>query len=139
MKEFRWEERFKLGVRELDEPHRRLVELTAELSQIIAENAPRESIVAAARALAGFTAAHFAEEERLMAETDFPEDAVHKEHHAELLDQLERFAERLATHGSAQDNAKTIAFLRQWAMHHVMHSDRELAKHLRVRVGMNRK
>lgn len=130
MSGFHWQKEYEHGVPALDEPHRKLLALAGEVAQRILARAPHEEVAASVRALAEFTAAHFSEEERLMAVSGFGENAVHAEHHGELLDQLERFACRLDSHDSARDSARTLAFLRDWVAHHIMHSDRKLAAHL---------
>lgn len=130
MTDFQWHEQYRLGVAALDEPHRRLLDLAGELAQCIRAGASKEDVAASVHALAQFTAAHFTEEERLMASCGFSDNLVHAEHHGELLDQLERFAARVISHNSPDDAAKTLGFLRDWAANHILHSDRQLAAHL---------
>lgn len=131
MADFRWRKKYELGMAAFDKPHRRLLALAGEVAQRVRARAPAEEVAASVRALADFTAAHFAEEERLMAASGYRENAVHAEQHGELLGQLERFARRLISHKKhPHDSAKTLAFLRDWVALHIMHSDRKLADHL---------
>lgn len=130
VQELAWQPRFETGVGALDEQHRALVAHVAEVARLVRDRAPKEQLVSAVGTLARFTAEHFAHEERLMAGSPGAEDTVHLEHHRELLGQIERFARRVETRPCPRDAARTVAFLKDWVSHHILHSDRKLATHL---------
>lgn len=130
MADFHWHKDYELGVEALDEPHRKLVDLAGQVAKRLRAQAPKEELAASVRALADFTASHFAEEERLMSSSGYRENTVHAEHHGELLGQLERFALRLLSHNCSREATRTLHFLRHWVAHHITHSDRKFAAHL---------
>lgn len=135
MADFRWHKDYELGVAALDEPHRKLVDLAGEVAERLRAKAPKEELAAGVRALAHYTATHFAEEERLMFSSGYRENTVHAEHHNELLGQLERFAQRLLSHNCSRETTRTLHFLRHWVAHHITHSDRKFAAHLSSQGG----
>ncbi len=130
MSGFHWRKEFHLGVAELDDPHRRMIALAAEIARCLRTGAAKDETVERVRALTDFAAWHFMEEEKLMVATGFEGSHVHAEQHGELLGQLERFAQRVLSHNCSLESNKMLAFLRHWVAHHIMHSDREIARHV---------
>ena len=112
MPDFRWHKEYELGLPELDDAHRKMIALAGEVALRMRARAPGEDLAESVRALARFTAEHFADEERLMARTGYHEHGVHSEQHGELLGQFERFAVRLLSHNCSRDATRTLAFLR---------------------------
>lgn len=95
---------------------------------------------AAVPAILGFldqhTRTHFACEERLMAESGFPEEAAHRAEHADLLAELAGWRTVLARQGpAAVYRAGLLASMERWVNDHVLQGDRRLARHLRAGGG----
>jgi len=84
--------------------------------------------------LVDFTAVHFAEEERFMAERACPQLEPHRVAHARLLAQLKAL-EGEARVASAETALAGVHQLRSWLLDHVEGPDRALAAWTEARAG----
>lgn len=129
-----------LGHGQIDAEHRSmLLHLNALVEQVFGgesrsagpqdNETRRRRIEATIDALRQATAEHVASEEALMAAAGFPGIKSHVEQHAELLDQLARFAENFhAT--STESLPHVIRFFREWFEFHHDTYDRALVRWL---------
>lgn len=120
------ESRFRLGIPAMDRYHQELVDLLHRM-----DRATDASFAYLFSDLVHHTRAHFATEEVLMRATDFPESRPHRDEHARVLAEMERFGQRLG-HGHlalARDYVRDQ--LPAWLERHAHLMDRPLAEHLR--------
>ena len=137
-----WNATYELGHRQIDAEHKGLHLHINQLVDAVfgdpAEHVDRsghesrrlliESLVDGLRAA---TADHFRSEEALMLASDFPAMKHHAEQHAELLDELARFAEHF--HSTRADSlAHAVRFLREWFEFHLDTYDRALVRWLKT-------
>ena len=121
------------GLDAVDAQHHHFVSLIGWLNQL----SPAELGAPVGRRwlaeLASYAALHFAFEQSLMRESDFPDELAHTAEH-------ERIAEHLHAQGgrsawSAADHTDFMRFLWRWFAEHTGTRDRELAEHVRRRGG----
>lgn len=118
-----------LDIAELDDDHLKLAAIIAEMELCIekelATNAGQllEPLLTAARR-------HFQDEERLMAQTEYPLLAKHQEGHAELLRFMEGVIGRVAN-GQLRVDTELIAKLWYWELEHIDTSDQQYADYLK--------
>jgi len=74
--------------------------------------------------LVGSTKEHFADEEKLMAKTKYPELAAHRAHHVELTHRVLKYVSRYDS-GEVAMNLELIKFLREWLINHILREDME--------------
>ena len=122
MKEIRWREAFSVGVRELDDQHRELIELLAELARLQREGEGQAHISAALTRLVDYIAEHFAAEESYMVRFSCADLRAHREEHRafirKILDFRKDYLEGRETLGE-----ELIAFLMQWLEGHILGTD----------------
>ena len=119
---FEWVDAFRVGVKELDDQHRRLFSLVNELSEIIGKTGKIEGHDKEKRELLAFARVHFQSEEALMEAHDYSRTEVQRKEHGDLIARLERFAgegER-----RARPRAQTaVDYLKDWLIRHVLLED----------------
>ncbi len=119
---FEWVDAFQVGVKELDDQHRRLFSLVNELSEIIGRTGKIEGHDKEKKELLAFARAHFQSEEALMEAHDYSRREVQRKEHGDLLARLERFAgegER-----RVRPRAQTaVDYLKDWLIRHVLLED----------------
>lgn len=129
---FVWDEKYQLGVTEIDHDHARLVMLLNQLHEAMSAGRAKSLLGMLFTELIDYTKVHFAHEAALMKAYDYPEVQSHAFEHGRLartvLDLQKRFEE-----GSATVGLQTAEFLRSWLSLHIMESDRALADYLRER------
>ena len=132
MESFRWEECFLTGIGEVDAQHRRLVDTTNRLGDLLAGTGTElvvgtESVM---QELVDYTRTHFTDEERLMRAHGIaarhlePHVAAHAQFVAELGPLRERATE------SPEAGEQTMKFLIHWLAYHILGTDRSMARQL---------
>jgi hemerythrin len=124
-----WDESLSVEVDEIDEDHRRLVDLFNILSHAVAEGEAADYIEAVLEELISCTIWHFRHEERLMLLHKYSDFAAHKTEHLELIDSVEEL--QLTFH---QENRlltnENIDYLSDWLTGHILGQDMRLGFYL---------
>ena len=132
MEAFQWNACFTTGLNDVDEQHRRLVDLINRFgSQILSQDGESDTSLEPVFAeLTDYARYHFAEEEAMMgaAQLDLRHVAQHRANHASFLDDVTQL------HNSAignRDAAKyLLQFLTHWLAYHILGSDQVMARQI---------
>lgn len=121
-----------LDIPSLDDDHLALGHIIAEL-ELLAENHASSSVVANAfDRLIAATRQHFAREEAIMANDEYPYLARHRESHRELMKFIEDLAGQISS-ARITLNEELIATLWEWETTHIDTSDREYGEYAKNR------
>lgn len=129
MKELVWDKTLSVDVPEIDEDHRRLVDLFNILNHAVAEGDSREYVDAVMEELISCTAWHFRHEERLMLKYGFPGALEHKAEHEELIAAVRAAQEKLQREGKAMVG-EDLQYLEHWLTGHILGTDQDLGAYL---------
>ncbi|WP_201218519.1 bacteriohemerythrin [Halochromatium roseum] len=129
MKELLWDKTLSVDVLEIDQDHRRLLELFNRLGHATEEGEPQAYIEALMDELISCTAWHFQHEERLMEKYDYPGLDEHRAEHQELISSGKALQQQLQRSG-APLSAQEIEFLEHWLSAHIYGADMALGSHL---------
>lgn len=122
-----WDERFLIGVSQLDEHHQHLFFLSNRFYDIFTSNAPHTDLSPLFDELIDYAIYHFAAEEELMHEYKFPELEMHKREH-------DTFSVRLVEmekdfHADRKHLLiEVVVFLNNWLNGHILQSDAEFGR-----------
>jgi len=121
MEVLEWQRSYDTGIEEIDNQHRQLLEFLNELGQgIAAADTPKTSEVL--EGLGEYTISHFAFEEALMEEAQYPYTGPHKHVHKTLIQRVTTFKEKL---DEGEEIAEELyAFLRRWLINHIQRDDK---------------
>jgi hemerythrin len=121
-----FESRLILGIPAMDRSHREFVDLVNRM-----DRATDASFAYLLTDLIHHTRAHFATEEVLMRMSAFPQVEAHRDEHARVLGEMERFGQRLGPGRLAAARAYVREQLPAWFERHALLMDSPLAEHLR--------
>jgi len=124
-----WSDDMSVGVRQLDDDHKKLIGMINELHAAMLAGHSNDVVGGILNRLAGYTVQHFQNEEKLFAQTNYPGLAPHKREHENLKAQVVQEIERFKS-GKASIGMETLKFLRDWLKHHIMESDKHYSAHL---------
>jgi hemerythrin-like metal-binding protein len=124
-----WNPDMSVGVRVLDEDHKKLIAMINELHASMLQGHSHEVVGGVLRRLANYTVEHFQREEKLFAQTGYPAAAGHKREHEKLKAQVMVEIQKFQA-GSASIGMETLTFLRDWLKHHIQESDKAYGPHL---------
>jgi hemerythrin len=129
MKALTWDKTLSVDVAEIDEDHRRLVDLYNVLSRAVADGDSTEYVEAVTDELIACTVWHFRHEERLMLRHGYPGLPEHKAEHEELIDSVKDLQQKLRDAGDAV-SAQQVEFLERWLMEHIYGADMKMGAYL---------
>lgn len=122
-----WLDRYSLGDAEIDAQHQTMFALVNALLTLT----EKSHLAAALANLLRHTQDHFAHEESMMRQTDYPGLQAHVEQHNTLLSKLSHASELIANYTLTMANLET--FLAAWLLNHMETLDAPLVSHLRRR------
>ncbi|HMV78898.1 MAG TPA: bacteriohemerythrin [Leptospiraceae bacterium] len=123
-----WDDTLSVNVDELNEQHKKLIEILNLLYTSTHENKSREVLTEILNSLIQYTVVHFETEEKLMAKTKYPGMEEHIREHELLKQQV------LSYNSQYQSESETVSFellnfLRKWLTNHILRSDKKYSKH----------
>ena len=129
MKDLVWDHVLSVGVDEVDDDHRKLVDLFNMLNHSLTEGDAPEYLAAVLEELINCTAWHFSHEERLMLKYGYEGIAEHKEEHQELIKSAKELQQKILQAGNLVAN-EDIEFLERWLTEHILTTDMKMGSYL---------
>lgn len=132
MEDYVWDERYSLGIEEIDAQHRGLFDLLDRLHEIIGRNGAVEEMKPVVMDLVRYADEHFKAEERVMIETGYPDLLAHREEHLKFMREVSAAVGDLVNRRISL-SLKLSKFLRIWISDHILKVDGRLAPFLKSR------
>lgn len=121
-----WDDAYSTGIEAIDNDHRRLLNLVNQFQTAIhyptGETFEREAL----DALVDYTKTHFAREEALMEQYDYPDYAAHKQEHQRMIAKVEELMARYSK-APARTLEEALLFLKKWLIEHIGGTDQQYA------------
>ena len=118
-----WREEYSVGVQQLDDDHKRLIELLNQFQTAYDYHTGDKFERAALNELVDYTRYHFNREEELMAANGYPELEAHQAEHRAMIAKVELFLADYQERG--HDALQAIAdYLREWLISHINGTDK---------------
>ncbi len=117
-----WSDTLSVGIEEIDEQHKVLVDLVNQMHEAIHQRHGSDVVIGILGTLAEYTRIHFAVEESLMRILNYPGYEQHKEIHEELLHTVQDLQEKVAS-GKRSIGFELMHFLKTWLTKHIMEED----------------
>ena len=127
-----WNNKYSVGVDELDNQHKKLMEILNELHAATMIGKAKEAAVKILPRLVVVAKEHFAAEERLMESIHFPGLDAHRAKHRDLTAKVAEFAARHEK-GDPTVYMEALYFVRDWLHKHMQGEDQEYAAWLKSR------
>jgi hemerythrin len=129
MKDIVWGQVLSIEVDEIDEDHRKLIEIFNMLNHALTEGEAPDYLAAILDELVNFTAWHFSHEERLMLKYGYADLDNHRQEHRELISSARALQERI----QRADNTigdEDIEYLEHWVTAHILTDDMRMGDYL---------
>jgi hemerythrin len=122
-------DKLKLDIPEIDSQHETLIGLINLLHETMLQGADRAALDALLSQLLEHTRNHFAYEEQLMSQHNYPGYEAHKSDHSRLMQHLVDLTERYKN-GELLLSFAIVLELKGWAVVHIEKSDKQLGTFL---------
>lgn len=125
-----WSEKLSVGIKSIDDQHKKLVALLNQLHDGMMAGKGKEVVGNVLKGLVDYTANHFRYEEELFARTGYADAAAHKKDHAELVRQVVAIQKKYEQTGPAVITIQVMNFLKDWLTAHILGTDMKYGPHL---------
>ena len=130
------EDNLKLNIPEIDSQHETLIRLISLLHETMLQGADRAAQDELLSQLLEHTRTHFAYEEQMMSQYNYPGYEAHKSEHSRLMQHLVDLAQRYEN-GELLLSFFVVLELKEWATVHIEKSDKPLGAFLSNRKGVD--
>lgn len=121
---FVWEEKYKVGVSEFDEQHKKLISIINTLYQRIKENEKADILSNTLEELINYTNYHFESEEKLFSKYAYEHKSQHKTEHEKIKNKIAEFKTDFDS-GKIIITNELVAFLKGWLDNHILENDKK--------------
>ncbi|SHO43083.1 GGDEF domain-containing protein [Desulfopila aestuarii] len=137
MESFCWNSNFETGLQDVDDQHRRLVDIINTFGSHLAENdIAEEHVESLLKELIDYAQFHFEDEEELMADSglDSRHCEFHIVEHNTFLDDVLLFRNHRRK-GDAEDARSILEYLIHWLAYHILVMDKNMARQMSLIAG----
>jgi hemerythrin len=127
-----WNDTFSVGVKEMDDQHKVLVNSLNDLHTAMIAGKAKQVTGELLTKLLEYTRSHFAAEEKFLSSSSYPTFAQHHAIHVNLTQQVEKYVERFQS-GELMISVHLLNFLRDWLTNHIQKEDRNYGPWLNQR------
>lgn len=124
----KWSDDYSVGVKQIDDQHKKLVELINRLFDAMSLGKGREVMASVFEELRKYTTNHFYTEEKLMVVYGYSEYENHKKKHEDLLNQVNELKSKF-DNGDMRITLEVIDFLKAWLINHIQKEDQQYREH----------
>jgi len=129
VKDIVWGDVLDVAVDEINEDHRKLVNIFNILNHSVAGGESPDYLAAVLKELINCTIWHFSHEERLMLKYGYEGIEEHKAEHRELITSVKKLQQEILQ-GAKPVSDEDIEFLEHWLTEHILTSDMKLGTYL---------
>jgi len=119
-----WKDGYSVKNAAMDKQHQGLIELINKLHAAMGQGQGRETLPVIFDSLVGYTQTHFAAEESLLQKYSYPDLAIQKRQHADLIMQLSELQKQFKA-GDFSSSLKMSEFLKKWLIEHIQGTDQK--------------
>ena len=129
MKDIVWGEVLSIGVDEIDEDHRKLINIFNTLNHSLTEEESPEYLAAVLEELVNCTLWHFSHEERLMLKYGYEDMKEHRRTHQKLILGVKELQHKILQ-ANKPIGDEDVVFLERWLTEHIFTDDMKLGAYL---------
>ena len=127
-----WKDEYSVGIEEMDNDHKRLLNLINQLQTAVHYYTGKESEEKAMQELIDYTKTHFTKEEKLLEDNNYADIVAHKELHKQFINKVNELLEQYKNNSEAT-LVDALSFLKDWLIRHINGTDKEYGKILNAK------
>lgn len=128
MPRIEWNDTFSVNVEEIDEQHRKWIDIINTLhDSLLGRKGLDEITLKSLKAMEEYGAFHFGYEEEYMARINYPDLPAHKKEHEEFLNKVRKYVEDEEA-GKLVLNTEVMKMLMDWLQNHILRSDKRYSE-----------
>jgi hemerythrin len=124
-----WKDEYSVGVGAMDNQHKQLFALINQLYDAMQKSATGDAMKTVLPGLLNYTKIHFAAEEKLIQQADYPELEAHQAYHREFTAKVAETVEKYKKTGLSP-TVSLVTFLKDWLGNHILVKDKHYGAYL---------
>ena len=117
-----WGPKYLIGIREIDDQHKILVDIINKLYAAFGSNQNKKEIRNNLKELVDYTIYHFGNEEEYFSKFGYKDTPAHLDQHRKFIDRIKKFADEFQE-GDSTVSLDIINFLKDWLLNHILKVD----------------
>jgi len=129
MKFIEWKREYSVNIREIDDQHKKLIDMLNELFEAMHKGDSKILVRPVLEQMVDYAKSHFATEEKYFEQYDYPEVLAHVSEHKDFIAHVNKFIRDYKADkvGLSLD---VMTFLKQWLASHILGSDKRYSSFL---------
>lgn len=127
---FDWDDKYRVGIKSIDQQHQQLFELISQFYERIRQKETKTAMSEVLKGLIEYTKTHFATEENYMKKYGYPLYERHQAKHTKFVEKVTAFQTRFQA-GELVIPIEIATFLKDWLSDHVLKEDQHYAPFFR--------
>jgi len=119
-----WNEKYNTGIKEIDDQHKKLVEILNKLYESFVDRTTNERMNEVIKEMAEYTVYHFGVEEKYFKDFNYAGADEHISEHETFIQKVKIFHEDMEQ-GKVSVTFQLMNFLRNWLIQHINGTDRK--------------
>ena len=119
---FEWTDELSVKIKEIDDQHKKLIDMINDFYDGIQNKASKDNLVNLISSMADYTVYHFEKEESYMVKFNYENIDEHHKLHKGFVDKVLDLKNRLDT-GKLVISIEVTSFLKDWLKEHIMGED----------------
>jgi len=120
---FQWRDNYSVGIKKVDEQHKKIVGLLNDLYESMKAGKGKETLGVVLKDLFEYTKTHFVTEESLLALYKFPDFEEHKKKHEKMKEHVLILNQKFVS-GEISTPLQITNFLKEWLAKHILETDK---------------
>lgn len=125
----KWGPQFSINVQQFDNQHKQLIDMVNQLNDAMTSGKGHDALKSILDGLIQYTATHFADEEKILEQQNYPDLEMHKKAHKELVKTALELQKKFHGNSSAL-SGEVMNFLRNWLVNHIQGDDKKYGAYL---------
>jgi hemerythrin len=131
---YQWDSSLETGHEKIDNQHKQLIQSLNSLIAASAEGKGQEEIFRTLDFLTGYTIKHFADEEKIQIDYDYPDYLVHKRYHDEFKVLVGSMTKQIRKEGPTEALiGQVTTAIGNWLLNHIKGDDFRMAAYVKAR------
>jgi len=120
---FQWRDNYSVGIKKVDEQHKKIVGRLNDLYESMKAGKGKETLGVVLKDLFEYTKTHFVTEESLLALYKFPDFEEHKKKHEKMKEHVLILNQKFVS-GEISTPLQITNFLKEWLAKHILETDK---------------
>ncbi|MDR1278121.1 MAG: hemerythrin family protein [Treponema sp.] len=130
---YQWDSSLETGYEKIDNQHKQLISALNDIIEASISGKGSDEVFKTLDFLTGYTIMHFADEEKLQIQYDYPDYFTHKHYHDEFKATVKALTERLVKEGPTGEMVELVTTsIGNWLLNHIKGDDFRMAAYVKT-------